>query len=207
MEQNLHSPEVYDFRQYDRIWQRVAPTLEPYPAMVRQSMGAEQPAAEEQTTALARQENQLPGAEENPCCMGSTAAEMLEVLTGFLEESREDKRQFLALARCAPVWARQTLREMAADEERHAGRLAAIYYLITGGCYRPQQNCRRITVENWCQALRERYHAEACNGLNFSRAAEETIDPCLRQLLEELSAEEYGHASRLLAMLERVLRG
>jgi rubrerythrin len=43
--------------------------------------------------------------------------------------------------------------------------------------------------------------------LNFSRAAEETIDPCLRQLLEELSAEEYGHASRLLAMLERVLRG
>ena len=31
MERNLHSPEVYDYRQYDRIWQRVAPNLEPYP--------------------------------------------------------------------------------------------------------------------------------------------------------------------------------
>ena len=32
MEQNLRTPEPYDYRQYDRIWQRVAPTLEPYPA-------------------------------------------------------------------------------------------------------------------------------------------------------------------------------
>ena len=31
MEQNLHTPEVYDFRQYDRLWKRVAPGLEPYP--------------------------------------------------------------------------------------------------------------------------------------------------------------------------------
>ena len=30
MEQTLHTPE-YDYRRYDRIWQRVAPTLEPYP--------------------------------------------------------------------------------------------------------------------------------------------------------------------------------
>ena len=32
MEQNLHTPEVYDFRRYDHLWQRVAPGLEPYPA-------------------------------------------------------------------------------------------------------------------------------------------------------------------------------
>lgn len=31
MEQNLHTPAAYDYRQYDRVWQRVAPGLEPYP--------------------------------------------------------------------------------------------------------------------------------------------------------------------------------
>ena len=29
MNETLHTPENYDFRRYDRIWQRVAPTLEP----------------------------------------------------------------------------------------------------------------------------------------------------------------------------------
>ena len=206
MEQKLHSPEVYDFRQYDRIWQRVAPTLEPYPAMAQQTMQAEQAAETNQTNAMARQESQLPGAEADPCCMGSAAAEMLDVLTGFIEESLEDRRQFLALARQAPVWARQRLREMAMDEERHAHRLMAVHYLITGACYRPQRVCQQIRVGSWCQALRERYHAEACSGLNFARAAEGAIDPCLRKLLEELSAAEYRHASQLLLMLERTLR-
>ena len=31
MEQTIHTPEAYDFRKYDQIWQRVAPELEPYP--------------------------------------------------------------------------------------------------------------------------------------------------------------------------------
>ena len=31
MERNLHEPEIYDFRQHDRLWQRVGPGLEPYP--------------------------------------------------------------------------------------------------------------------------------------------------------------------------------
>ena len=29
MERNLHEPEIYDFRQHDRLWQRVGPGLEP----------------------------------------------------------------------------------------------------------------------------------------------------------------------------------
>ena len=51
MAQNLHSPEVYDFRRYDRVWQRVAPDLEPYPGMnaaavpARQSQTEPAPAA------------------------------------------------------------------------------------------------------------------------------------------------------------------
>lgn len=213
MEQNLHSPEVYDFRQYDRIWQRVAPGLEPYPTPQRE--GAV-PAAQMEELALTpaqsgqmtgvRQESQLPGAVPNPCCMGSAAAEMLEVLVGFIEEELADRCSFLALARRAPSWARGRLRIMADEEGAHARRLAAVYYLITGQCYHPGSACRRQGPERWCEALRERYHASACNGLNYRRTGEETTDPCLSKLLRELSEEEYRHGEILLNMLERSLR-
>lgn len=216
MEQHLHSPEVYDYRQYDRIWQRVAPNLEPYPEVRRQELEPAVPAAqmsgmpaatESLTPAQVQQEAQLPGAEMNPCCMGSAAAEMLEVLTGFIEEELADRRYLQAMVRQAPSWARQRLRDLAASEGAQAKRLMAAYYLITGECYRPNINCDRIYVGRWCPALRERYHAAACNALNYARAADGTTDPCLSKLLNELSAGEYGHANELMSMLERSLQG
>lgn len=209
MEQTIHNPETYDYRQYDRIWQRVAPNLEPYPS-VRPAEGAVVPAMAEQPAAPApapkTPEDQLPGAETDPCCMGSAAAEMLEVLTGFIEEELSDRRYFLALARQAPSWARQRLREIANDEGVHARRLMAVYYLITGECYRPAISTERIYVGRWCAAVRERYHGEACNGLNYARAADGTTDPCLAKLLNDLSADEYRHAEELMRMLERSLQ-
>jgi len=197
MDQQVHTPEVYDYRQYDRVWQRVAPTLEPYPAM---GQGGEE------NGMMTPRENQLPGAAQDPCCLGSAAAEMLNVLTGFAEEELADRRQILALSRQAPSWARQRLRQVAEEEYAHARRLMAVYYLITGECYRPTVSCGRVSVGRWCPALRELYHASACSGLNYARAAEGTTDPCLRELLNELSADEYGHANVFLSMLERALR-
>ena len=102
MEQQVHTPDGYDYRQYDRIWQRVAPDLEPYPGL-RQSedgtapapaeaMPAAVPSAPAASAALARQEAQLPGAEMNPGCMGTAAGEMLEVLVGFIEDELADRR-------------------------------------------------------------------------------------------------------------------
>ena len=142
MEQQVHSPEIYDYRQYDRLWQRVAPALEPYPGMGRE----ETPAAD--GAALARQESRLPGAVQNPCCMGSAAQESLEVLAGFIEEELANQRQMQALSRQCPTWARQQLRELAAADGAHARRLMAVYYLITGECYRPNVSCGRICVPN-----------------------------------------------------------
>ena len=190
----------------------MAPNLEPYPS-VRTGVDAAVPAMAEQSTAPDQAASpeppaaQLPGAELDPCCMGSAAAEMLEVLTGFVEEELSDRRYFLALARQAPSWARQRLREMANDEGLHARRLMAVYYLITGECYRPAISTERIYTGRWCAALRERYHAEACNGLNYARAADGTTDICLAKLLNELSADEYRHAEELMRMLERSMQG
>ncbi len=207
MAENIHSPEVYDFRRYDRVWQRVAPDLEPYPGG-NTAVPVQQPQVEpEPVPALARQESQLPGAAQNPCCMGSAAAEMLEVLTGFIEEELADRRYFLAMSRQAPSWARQRLRDIAADEGAHARRLMAAHYLITGQCYRPAIAGGAVSVGRWCPALRERYHIEACSGMNYARSADGTTDPCLAKLLNELSADEYRHAEELMAMLERAIQG
>ena len=137
--------------------------------------------------------------------MGTAAAESLNVLTGFLEEELRDQRIYQTMARQAPSWARQKFRELAAEEGEHARRIAAVYYLIAGTCYQPAVPMGRICLRNWCAPLRERYHEAACNGLNYARAAEETTDPCLTRLLNDLSTEEYRHADIFLAMLERSL--
>ena len=138
--------------------------------------------------------------------MGSAAAEMLEVLTGFVEEELGDRRYYLALARQAPVWARQRLRDIAADEGGHARRLMAAHYLITGECYRPAIACGHIAIDRWCPALRERYHMEACGGMNYARSADGTTDVCLAGILRQFSEDEYRHAATVSAMLERSLQ-
>ena len=205
MNETLHTPENYDFRRYDRIWQRVAPTLEPYPADPAAAPAA--PAAETASAPLTtRQELQLPGAEANPCCLGTAAMEMLEVLMGYIEDELSDQRYYQALLRFAPAWARGTLQRMAEDEGRHAKRLMAVYYLITGKCYCPAIPCGCIRIEGWCPALRTRYHAEACGAMNYARSADETTDVCLQRTFSELSQEEYRHADAISRLLERSLQ-
>lgn len=242
MEHTTQTPEVYDFRQYDRIWQRVAPNLEPYPGMARttQQTASVQPTSPVQQTASVRQtapvrsdslpaapvpgpetpavpvpvhsglsvrqESQLPGAERNPCCMGTEAAEMLEVITGYIEAALSDRRYLLALSRQAPSWARRDLRDMAAELQDQARRLMAAHYLITGQCYSPSVSAERIYVGRWCPALRERYHAAACGGFNYARSAEDAVDPCLTKLFEEMSKQSYAHAETLMGMLQRSLQ-
>lgn len=109
-------PEVYDFRQHDRLWRRVQPGLEPYPEA--DTSGGNQAQTSDAGMTLA-QESRLPGAEQNPCCMGTEAAELLTVLEGYIADELAERRLYLALAQRAPVWARQTMRELAEDEGNH----------------------------------------------------------------------------------------
>lgn len=208
MKQELHSPEVYDFRQYDRVWQRVRPGLEPYPAADSapgQAADGAQPRSAVTGTPAGLWESQLPGAEMDPCCMGTEAAELLAVLEGYIGEEWEARRWYLALSRQAPVWARQTLRELAADEGRHAQHLTAVCYLITGRRVHPETVSGQRDWESWSAALRRGYHEEVCTAMNYARSADSTPDVCLSKLLTALSEEEYRHADRLLALLERSL--
>ena len=210
MEQTIHPPEPYDFRKYDQIWQRVAPDLEPYPNLQKEEVPAMAPMTTDggmstaQSATIPAMET-LPGAEENPCCMGTTAQEDLGVIEGFIEVELSDRRTYMALMRRAPAFARGTVRDLANASGAAARRMMAAYYLITGNCYRPAVASGQITFGNWCTTLRERYHVEACNGMNYLRAGEETTDPCLGRLLKELGEESYRQADQLMALLERTL--
>lgn len=208
MENELSAAQnaAYDYRRCARVWQRVDPTLNPYPDVrATAAMAADTPgdglSAAERNAGLT-----LPGAQADPCCMGTAALESLEVLQGFIREELADRRTYLFLARRAPTAeARQVFRAIASDEGRHARRLLAAVYLITGERYCPAICYPPLRCDGYCAALRERYHEEVCGGFNYRRASQETLDPCLQQLLLAFSQDEYRHANAMLCLLSGVM--
>ena len=208
MENELSAAQnaAYDYRRCARVWQRVDPTLDPYPDVrAAAAMAADTPgdglSAAERNAGLT-----LPGAQADPCCMGTAALESLEVLQGFIREELADRRTYLFLARRAPTAeARQVFRAIASDEGMHARRLLAAVYLITGERYCPAICYPPLRCDGYCAALRERYHEEVCGGFNYRRASQETLDPCLQQLLLAFSQDEYRHANAMLCLLSGVM--
>ena len=208
MENELSAAQnaAYDYRRCARVWQRVDPTLNPYPDVrATAAMAADTP-GDGLSAAERNAELTLPGAQADPCCMGTAALESLEVLQGFIREELADRRTYLFLARRAPTAeARQMFRAIASDEGRHARRLLAAVYLITGERYCPASCYPPLRCDGYCAALRERYHEEVCGGFNYRRASQETLDPCLQQLLLAFSQDEYRHANAMLCLLSGVM--
>lgn len=208
MENELSAAQnaAYDYRRCARVWQRVDPTLNPYPDVrATAAMAADTP-GDGLSAAERNAELTLPGAQADPCCMGTAALESLEVLQGFIREELADRRTYLFLARRAPTAeARQVFRAIASDEGRHARRLLAAVYLITGERYCPAICYPPLRCDGYCAALRERYHEEVCGGYNYRRASQETLDPCLQQLLLAFSQDEYRHANAMLCLLSGVM--
>lgn len=208
MENELSAAQnaAYDYRRCARVWQRVDPTLNPYPDVrATAAMAADTP-GDGLSAAERNAELTLPGAQADPCCMGTAALESLEVLQGFIRKELADRRTYLFLARRAPTAeARQMFRAIASDEGRHARRLLAAVYLITGERYCPAICYPPLRCDGYCAALRERYHEEVCGGFNYRRASQETLDPCLQQLLLAFSQDEYRHANAMLCLLSGVM--
>lgn len=223
MENNLFSggPDVsaaYDYRVYDRVWQRVTPGVDPYegapgagadapqdPAAPVQ--GAPAPAAPAapavpRTEVSPAQEGNLPGAEKDPCCMGTAAQDSLGVLEGFIEEELGGCHCCQSLARKArDANAARLLRRIAGEKRCAARDLCAAYFLITGSQYNPAITIEHRCWENLAQALRSCYHQEACNGFNYQRAADGTADFCLQKLLTRLGEQAYRRAEEVQALL------
>lgn len=204
---------AYDYRAYDKIWQRVTPGVDPYAADAVNPDPAATPASSVTAPAVqpaARQENSgavtLPGADPNPCCMGTSAQDSTLVLEGFIQEELAGCRQYQCLAgRTRHQAAAQLFRRVANEKHGAARELSGAYYLITGICFAPS-----VTVEHTCrcnlaEALRSLYHQEACAGLNYSRAADEATDKCLTDLFNKLSEQSYQRAEDVMSLLGRVV--
>ena len=210
-----------DYARYDRIWQRVAPTMNPYPevrsaqsmavpAAAMQAPAAQQMSAAPQQNAqteemTVQQELALPGAQANPCCMGSEAQDLVEVLEGFAQEEVADGATYRQLARFAPNrMAAAALRELGRGADQRGRELAAAYFLITGEQKRPASAAVVLPRLPYRELMRERYHATVCNAFNYARAEDATPDPCLQRLLRRFSEESYAASERLLRLLAQV---
>lgn len=176
--------KLYDTEACRRIWSRVSPSLQPYGA----------------------QEEQLPGAQEDPCCMGTEALESVEVLRGFVRgELCAQQKFFRASMLVRDASLRRLLVEFAHNAARRAKKLLSAIYLITGEAYTPETSCESVRLTNRRELLRTLYHEAACGGFNYARAAEETTDECLTALLNGLSREEYRRAEQILDLLAKLL--
>lgn len=191
----MENPTAYDFRLYDQVWRQGAPYGD---------IAAAQ--REELSVPTQTNEDSLPGAERNPCCMGTEAAESLGVLEGFIEEELAQRRCYLALAqRACHAGAARLLREAAAGKQAAAQSLKTAYFLITGTCYNEALGMERMRWSCLSDALRTVYHQEACNGFNYARASDETVDSCLQKLFARLSQEAFDRADAVMALLSRLL--
>ena len=203
---------AYDYRMYDNVWQRVSPGCDPYgdsAAMPNHSHQHTASLGETMSTQMAqmpRGEDTLPGAQINPCCMGSEAMQDLKVLESFIEEELAQRRCYLGLSqRLCHGGAARLLRSIAQEKKEAAQELKTAYYLITGNCYESAVSIDHMRWNSLCDALRSCYHQEACNGFNYRRAADETVDTCLQKLLGRLSAQAFARADALMELLGQIL--
>ena len=218
---------AYDYRVYDQVWQRVTPGMDPFSSdpsaagmtEAAQAVSATPPvnpavpavAAASTAAALApRQESggaaTLPGAETDPCCMGTQAQDSLEVLEGFLQEELAEAGCCQSLAcRVRNRQAARLFQQAAAEKRAAAKELCTAYFLITGNQHTSTVTVEHMQWENLSQALRACYHQEVCNGFNYQRAADETLDPCLQKLFAKLSEQAYRRAERAMELLGNLI--
>ena len=160
------------------------------------------PAARPEGRSPAHAEPQGRELEEVPC-LGRASAVHVAQLQGQIAEELETTRFYQALSHRVPAALAPTLAALAAQELRHAKRLGAACFLISGVRYWPD---RRTAVPRgaWMALLRQAFAAEQQTAAAYCASAEETLDPALGALYRELAGDEARHAGVLLDLFERL---
>lgn len=178
---------------FERVWRRVMPEDRPDCPFTLYSEETEhapvQPTEEKRTELVP-----IP-AEQS----GGDGA----VLQAFIADELSDWRTYQTLARRIPGGNGRALMGVAADERRHAGRLSAAYFLLSGVKFWPPAE-PELTKEGWMALLRRRYWAERKGAEAYRTAAGRTGDSALRELYLELAGDEEAHAGVIRGILERM---
>ena len=168
-----------DYRKYDRIWQRVAPELDPYPQARR---AAE---AEKRENTPARQ-----GQKDN-------------ALKDILTQERILYRIYLRCCRCTgDLFARRVMQKLAQEALHRARQMMSAYYILTGSCP-PKPPAGEEEKPAWCECLRQLYQREMQGAERCRTAAGQEKESHLRECYEDLAREKGERAAELLSLLER----
>ncbi len=187
---------------FQRVWKRVMPeeregcpieTVSAREALL--PLPAPPPAAD-------RMQADFPAENDVPC-LGAASAMYGELLQEFISGELADWRMYHALARRAGAFAARTLSGIAAEELRHARRLSAAYFLISGLRFFPER-MPVPAVESYLGALRQRFVAEQRGEAAYLAAAAETADRCLYDLYLELAEDEAEHRQLVRGILEQL---
>lgn len=189
---------------FERVWRRVMPE-ERADCPVR-------PGAEEETRIplpalpegpAAREEcPELSPAQDVPC-LGAASAVHGPQLQQMIDRELADYKTYQQLARRTGGPASRVLSAMAAEERRHAKRLSAAYFLISGVRYWPLERACAGGSGTYLALLRLRFGEEQRGEAVYLAAAEETADPALRALFLELAGEENAHSWMIRGILEQ----
>lgn len=211
MEQDLlpmngPNPGMYgsDRDLFKRVWQRVMPEdLEGCPIEVSAETGMVPSCMDFNTPVPAVKSGLKPPSDGGICCLGAASVVHAGQLQAFLALELEDHSFYQALAGRAGMSAAAVLRGIAAEERRHAKKLSAALFLISGvRCWPDRPPTFRIS--EYLGALRRRFGEELKGADTYRRAAEETNDSCLRDLYLELSDDEARHAQLIRAVIEQM---
>lgn len=217
---------------FQRVWDRVMPDQTNSPITVErreesmQTPGAAVPAEsasapepEPEQPESGQQESTLP---QVPVCSDQGGGQSGCACTGtpplcLGEESSGDTRcleELMSMARWGMMagqslscrsggYCAKAMSALACDHRLAQRRLSAAYFLITGKRFRPRCPAPELP-SSVCLALREQFmweqRWEHCN----RQAAENTKDPCLKALYEELAQEGKLHAGTIRSLLEQM---
>lgn len=123
-----------------------------------------------------------------------------ELLLEMISDEMTDSATYLRLARCG-IGAR-VFRALAQEEDCHARRLKALYFLLTG-----QEACAEVgaVLHYSCvaDALRDCFAEEQRSAKRYLAAAGRLPEHC--GLFRELAAQEQEHARRLHRLTQCIL--
>lgn len=201
-----------DRETFERVWRRVMREGNNDPIQADSSAdeqvsngmkhGQELQVVERTELALPRKEEGRP--EQDIACLGGGSSGYAPLLREMMDGETENYRTYQALARRAGNNGTRMLGGMAADKRRNAKRLGAAYFLITGEQYRSPNMMGSRPPMDLMNGLREQFIQEQRGAAAYEGAAQETADPCLRQLFRELGQEAMGHARMIRSLLEQM---
>lgn len=133
--------------------------------------------------------------------LGDNCLDCVPMLQEMIRHELADWREYQTLARRVGGHQAKVFQALANEEKRHAKRLSAAYFLISGVRYWPEGE--KVTPPtSYLGALRRRFGVEQAGMAAYLAGAEATSDPCLRQLFLDQAKEEWDHACRIRTMVE-----